>query len=131
MPEENVELVLAAYKWGDRHQSLARNRWHPDGEYVNSREDPDHATFRGLDAIEGLFASWIEAYPDVRIIPVEAREHGDRVFLWVRFNGHVADSDVPLQMELAHVITIEDGRMRRLEEYMDRAEALSVAGLGE
>jgi ketosteroid isomerase-like protein len=32
-------------------------------------------------------------------------------------------------MEMAQVCTIEDGTIRRIEEYMDRGEALDAAGL--
>jgi ketosteroid isomerase-like protein len=32
-------------------------------------------------------------------------------------------------MEMAHVITLEDGRVRRLVEYFDREEGLKAAGL--
>ena len=131
MSQESIDFVLAAYEWANREQRVARDFWHPDGEYINSREDPDHATYRGIEAIEKLFASWIEAYPDVQIHPVETRANGDRVFVWVRFAGHGAESGMPLQMELAHVITLEDGRVRRLEEYMDRREALEAVGLAE
>ena len=131
MSQENVDFVLASYEWGDREQRLAIDWWHADGEYVNSREDPDHATYRGIDAIEKLFASWIEAYPDVRMRPLEAKANGERVFVWVRFSGHGAASGMPLEMEMAHVITLQDGRIRRLVECMDRAEALEAVGLAE
>jgi ketosteroid isomerase-like protein len=131
MSQENVEFVLAAYEWGNRERRLARAWWHPDGEYVNAREDPDHATHRGVEAIDKLFTSWIDAYPDVQVEPLEARAGGDRVFVWVRFSGHGAESGILLEMELAHVIAIEDGKIKRLEEYFDRAEALEAVGLPE
>jgi ketosteroid isomerase-like protein len=131
MSQENVEIVLAAYEWGNRERRLARDWWHADGEYVNSREDPDHATYQGIEAIEKLFASWIAAYPDLQVHPIEARTNGNRVLVWVRFSGHGAESGLPLDMELAHVITLEDGKVKRLEEYLDRAEALQAVGLRE
>jgi ketosteroid isomerase-like protein len=34
-------------------------------------------------------------------------------------------------MELAHVLTVRDGKTARLVEYPDRAEALEAAGLAE
>ena len=34
-------------------------------------------------------------------------------------------------MELAHVLTLEEGRVRRLDEFMDRTEGLEAAGLSE
>ena len=130
-PQEIVDFVLASYERGNRAQQLDVDSWHPDGEYVNAREDPDHATYRGVDAIQKLFASWIEAYPDVRVHPISARANGQRVFVWVRFSGHGAASGMPLDMEMAHVITLEDGRIRRLQEYCDRAEALAAVGVAE
>lgn len=134
MPQENVDFVLASYEWGNRERAagrrgFARDWWHEDGEYVNSRQDPDHAVYRGIAAIEALFDSWIAAYPDVEAHPLEARASGDRVFAWVRFTGHSAAGAMPLEMEMAHVVTLEDGRIRRLEEYFDRTEALAAAGL--
>ena len=67
----------------------------------------------------------------MQVQPVEARANGDRVFLWVRFSGHGAESGAPLDMELAHVITMQHGKMRRMEEYLGRAEALEAVGLRE
>jgi ketosteroid isomerase-like protein len=127
--DENVRFVLATYEWGNRERKFARDSWHDDGEWINSREDPGHAIHRGTLAIEKLFASWMEAYPDVRVDPVEAQASGSRVFVWVRFSGQGAGSGISLDMEIAHVLTVEDGRIRRLEEYSDRTEALNAAGL--
>jgi ketosteroid isomerase-like protein len=53
------------------------------------------------------------------------------VFLWVRFSGHGGESGLPMEMELAHVITMHDGKAERLVEYFDRAEGLAAAGLSE
>jgi ketosteroid isomerase-like protein len=36
-----------------------------------------------------------------------------------------------MEMELAQVITIEDGKTRRLQEFFDRDEALRAAGLAD
>jgi uncharacterized protein len=91
--------------------------------------DPDAATHQGIQAIRRQFARWHEAYPDLRVEPLDARANGDRVFLWVRFVGHGAASGLPLEMELAHVYTLRDGRAARCVEYFDRAEALEAVGL--
>jgi ketosteroid isomerase-like protein len=42
----------------------------------------------------------------------------------VRFAGHGAGSGGPMEMELAHVWTFRDGRVIRVVEYFDLAEAL-------
>ena len=130
MAEENVEIVVNAYarfNAGERVPELWF--WHEDAEYHAAREDPDSAVHRGIDAIRRQVASWFEAYPDLRVEVLEARANGDMVLLWVRFVGHGAASGIPLEMELAHLYTMRDGRAARVVEYMDRGEALRAAGM--
>ena len=103
--------------------------WHEHGESHASAEDPDSAVHRGIEAVRAQFAAWLDAYPDLRVEPLEARANGDVVFAWVRFTGHGAGSGVPVEMELAQVWTMRDGRAERVVEYFDRAEGLAAAGL--
>jgi ketosteroid isomerase-like protein len=128
----NVENVIAAYERfnsGDRVPSL--DYWHEDGTYAASSEDPDSAVHRGWAAIRQQFANWAEAYPDLKVEPLEIRENGDMIFAWVRFSGHGESSGLPIDMELAHVSEMRDGKVVHLVEYMDRAEGLAAAGLTE
>lgn len=105
--------------------------WHKDAEYHTAPEDPDAALHRGAEAIGHLFASWREAYPDLRVEVHETKAHRNRVFAWIRFVGRGAASRIPLQMELAQVYTLRQGKAARVVEYMDRTEALRAAGLTE
>jgi ketosteroid isomerase-like protein len=132
MSREEVQRLLAAYarfNAGERDPSL--EDWHEDAEYVASSEDPDADVHRGIDAIREQFARWVEAYPDLRVEPLEAKGNGDRIFVWVRFVGHGAASGLPIDMELAHVCTVRDAKTVRLVEYSDRHEALRAVGLAE
>jgi ketosteroid isomerase-like protein len=130
MSQENVDLVREGYEWFNREKEPPPT-WLADGEYINAPEDPDHAVHRGIDAIRRHIRSWFDAYPDLRVEPREIRANGDLVFVWTRFTGHGAESGVAMEMELAHVVTIEHGRTRRLQEYFNRAEALKAVGLTE
>jgi ketosteroid isomerase-like protein len=128
----NVEFVLdgyARFNAGERVPEL----WFftPDAEYHAAREDPDSAIHRGLDAVRRQYARWVESYPDLTVTPLEAKGNGDKVFLWVRFSGHGGGSGAPVEMEIAHLLTMRDGRAARIVEYFDRAEALKAAGLSE
>jgi ketosteroid isomerase-like protein len=129
--QENVEIVLAAYARFNAGERTPEGLgiWDEGGEYHPAREDPDFAVHRGIDALRRHYASWVDAYPDLRLEPVEARERGDIVFLWVRASGRARASGVPLGMQLAHVITMRDSKVTRLQVYTDRVEALHAAGL--
>src|SRR5262245_5124639 len=132
MSEENVRFVLdgyARFNAGERVPEL----WFftQDAEYHAAREDPDSAVHRGIDAVRRQYARWVDVYPDLTVEPVEAKGHGDKVFLWVRFSGRGEESGVPVELELAHVLTMRDGKASRIVEYLDRAEALEAAGLQE
>lgn len=132
MSEENIKFVRDGYARFNAGEKTAELWfWHPDAEYHAAREDPDSDVHRGIDAIRRQFASWLEAYPDLNIEVLEAEGSGDQVFLWVRFVGHGAASGIPLEMELAHVYTIRDGRAARVVEHMDREEARKATGLSD
>jgi ketosteroid isomerase-like protein len=132
MSQEKVKFVLdgyARFNAGERVPEL----WFftPDAEYHAAREDPDAAVHRGIDAVRRQYARWVDAYPDLTVEPLEAKGSGDKVFLWVRFSGHGEGSGVVVEMEIAHVLTMRDGKAARIAEYFDRAEALEAAGLRE
>ena len=103
--------------------------WHPEAKWVPDSRDPEPAPYLGPEAIAGVFRSWVEAYPDLRVDPLEMGSTGERVFVWVRFSGHGAGSGVTIDMERAIVYTVKQGKVRRVEEYFDRAQALEAAGL--
>jgi ketosteroid isomerase-like protein len=125
--EDWVRTQYDRFNGGERLPSA--NAWHADGVYVNSSDDPDPGTHDGLDAITKQFQTWIDAYPDLRVDPLEILVNGDRVLVWARWSGHGAGSGIPIEMEMAQVVTIDNGKIRRIEEYADRAEALQAAGL--
>jgi ketosteroid isomerase-like protein len=128
----DTERLLAAYarfNAGDKEPSL--DYWHEDAEYVASSDDPDSDTHRGIAAIREQFARWVEAYPDLRVEPLEVKSNGDMIFVWVRFAGHGAASGLPIEMELAHVHTVREGKTIRLAEYTDGRDGLNAVGLAE
>src|SRR5438552_18707502 len=119
LEQENVRVVLEGLarfnadegdlEWRLRTLPEAMAKyWQPDAEYHTDSRDPDSAIHRGIDAVTRHLANWFEAYPDLKVEPVEAKANGDKVFVWLRFSGRGARSKVPSEMELAHVITMRD-----------------------
>ena len=81
MSQHNIDFLRDGYARFNAGEKTAELWfWLPDAEYHVAREDPDSAVHRGIDAIRGQFASWIDAYPDLRIEILEAKDSGDQVF---------------------------------------------------
>jgi len=132
MSQANVELVRSAF---ERFNSGQRDPdpalWDAQVEYVPDPRDPEPATHHGIAAVARVFRSWVDAYPDLRVEPVEIRANGNRVFAWVHFSGHGAESGLAINMERAQVFTLEHSQVVRAEEYFERTEGLHAAGLPE
>ena len=81
--QENVEeLIRAVYESLNLERGGSTEAlWHADGEFVNARDDPDHATYRGVGAIKAQVEAWFDAFPDLRVQPIEIRANGDRAFV--------------------------------------------------
>ena len=141
MSEENVEESVrrgyarfngAEREPADEKELASLDVWHLDGVYVNSANDPDPTVNRGIEAVRQQVGQWVVAYPDLQVEPLEIQSNGNRAFVWVRFSGHGAASGVPIDMEMAHVLTIDEGgKTLRLEEYPERADGLEAAGISE
>jgi ketosteroid isomerase-like protein len=132
MSEDIEVFVRSLYdRFNGGERLPADDVWHTDGVYVSSSDDPDPDTYVGLEAVTRGVEAWVEAYPDLRVDPREVLVSGDRVLVWGHWSGHGAGSGVPIEMEMAQVFTIEGGKIRRIEEYMDRADALKAVGLQE
>jgi ketosteroid isomerase-like protein len=139
MSQENVEEIVrrgyarfngAEREPPDEKELASLDVWHPDGVYVNDARDPDAGIHRGIEAVRQQVGQWVEAYPDLQVEPLEIQTNGNRAFVWVRFSGHGAASGVPIDMEMAHVVTIDEGgKTLRIEEYPERADGLEAAGL--
>jgi ketosteroid isomerase-like protein len=130
MSQENVELVRAWIEAFNRRDGDAIAQLeHPAIEWRTSAEDPDATTNRGQEAVQRYLDGWIDAFPDLHIEATECFAVGShRVFTTNRFTGHSA-SGVPMDFLLTTVTTYEEGRIVRVAEYFDRAEALEAVEL--
>jgi ketosteroid isomerase-like protein len=141
MSEENLEdLIRRGYAAlnqamgepsGEELRAFFEEFWHSDGVYVNPPDAPEPGEHVGTDAVWRQIRRWVEPYPDLQIEPLEILTSGDAAFVRVRFSGHGTGSDVPIAMEVANVITVEDDKIRRNVAYTDREAALEAAGLSE
>jgi ketosteroid isomerase-like protein len=128
MSEQNVEVVRAGYEAFNRrdfeaalalgHESIT---WRP----VFSVET---YVLKGKQEILAAWKSQTEAL-DVEIDVSEVTPLDEtRVLAVGTWRGRGSGSGAPFERTAAQVFTVEDGRIRSVESYGSRADALEAAG---
>lgn len=133
MSQENVELVMRAGEF------LERGDWHEETDLFDPNVEL-HGTVGGLE--EGKILRGLteigraleiendEVWEDHRIEPQEFVDAGDRVVVLQR-EYQRSKSGTELVIDTATIVDLRDGRIVRIQGYMDPAAALEAAGLSE
>ena len=152
MSQENVELVRGMYaelddtykRADDLHRAHetgdfgefaaeADRTLHEDVVLVTPPESPfpEAATgeWRGRREFLRFVFAQTEAFDEMFIEAFEFIDAGDKVVVPLRFGGRARHSGLEVDFRVVHVLTVEDDRVKRLEMYMSRAEALEAVGL--
>jgi ketosteroid isomerase-like protein len=77
-----------------------------------------------------LVQSWLDAFDEFRVEPLEVIEEGDKLVAAVRQSGRGRGSGVDIAVEIAHVWTVRDGQAIRLESYPNVEAAREASGGG-
>jgi hypothetical protein len=132
MSEENVENVrrgIDAWNRGDLDEWLAG--FAPKAELHTTGRFPDQGVYRGRAGLERYWSEIHEAAEEMSVTVTDMRAIGDKVFQAVTARGRGKRSGVPIEQPIWFVTTLRDGLAVRVENYVDRAEALEAAGLQE
>jgi ketosteroid isomerase-like protein len=136
MSRENVELVRRAYQAFNEGgvEAVIGDYWRPEIIWDASPTGiPGLGVYRGYDEVRTFFDDWFGAFPfDEWEAEVEQLiDAGDRVVAMVTQRGRGRASGAAAALEMGQVITLRDGEVVRIDVYLDRAQALEAAGLGE
>jgi ketosteroid isomerase-like protein len=130
--ERNVEIVresFEAFGRGDFNAAFAS--YDPAVEWQTADDEPDSRVYRGLPELRGFVAHLADPWTD-RFGPAIQFEDfidcGDWVVVpWSAvLHGHGSGIEMPVSETYA--VLVEDGRIRRVEEYRTVEEALEAAG---
>jgi len=141
MSEENVEIVrgyidaVNAFMRGELSSEAHVEYFDPQCELVwhDQRTYPDTPQhLRGAPEVIAFAEKFRDDWIDVVQEPLELIEAPDsRVVAFIRQSARGRQSDVPIDIHFFEVWTIREGRVRRLEYFRHRADALEAAGLSE
>jgi ketosteroid isomerase-like protein len=133
MSEENVELARQYFeRLNAEGPHGARDMRHPGIELVDPPNFPDVGRHVGEAAVWERVEGFVELGWDGQFRVEEYINAGDEVMVvWRAMGQSVHGGGVPLDMTLVHVLLFENGKIRRIRQYLSRAEALEAAGLSE
>jgi ketosteroid isomerase-like protein len=138
MSQENVEvvrgLVEAFNETGDREAAYAL--LDPEVEFEvewrSGRDAADFRIYRGLDEVRAMIEELLTPFESIRYVIHEYADAGDDVVAILEFLARPKGSSAEVSTgRFAYVYTLRDGRIVRIQDFPDPAEALEAAGLRE
>ena len=134
MSQENVEIVRRIV------EDAVRDRWEesvrqlgPDTELHGTVGGlTEGSVWRGPEQIRKLLEQEdAEAWDERRLEAEEFIDAGDRVVVLLHEFRRGKGSGVEMEADTAVVYEVRDGRVVRIQAYMDRAKALEASGVAE
>jgi ketosteroid isomerase-like protein len=133
MSQENVEIVRRAWEASVRRDNNAAFvLYDPEIEIdLRNEQRVGASVYHGLEGVQKYFRDMLSAFTEMTSEVEEWIDAGDQVIAMVRSYGRGRRSGVPVDMLEAHLWTVRDGKLRRLQAFATKAEALEAAGLSE
>jgi ketosteroid isomerase-like protein len=141
MSQENVEVVRRGYAAYNAALSAPNPREalravlerfnDPEVEWEPPPIAVEQQVAHGIDGVMEFFESVLEAFEQVRQVPERFIDCGDQVLVFVRSEARGRIPGLDINEEWAHLVTLRDGKLVRLQQFRDREEALEAAGLRE
>jgi ketosteroid isomerase-like protein len=133
MSQENVELAEAAYRTLNAGGNLdfTFEFLAPDVEFHTAGAFPDlDPVYRGHDGVRKLNEQLSEPWEQFRLEPDRFIDLGDQVLVLSHFHGKGRDG-IEARLPFAHLWTVRDGLVVRMDAFASHAEALDALGLSE
>lgn len=135
MAQEHVALLRRGFEYTAKTGKLSPDTVHPDFVWdtttFSSEGGLNLQRCVGVDEANAWLAEWTGAFENWSLDVERVFEAGDRAVTFVRQRATSRQGGPEVEMPFAQVWTFRDGLIARMEMYLDRSEALAVAGLNE
>ncbi len=144
MSQQNVEMVLGLqpgpsldlarlFRNDDRWATFTETAspfYHSDFETAGTLVGIERSD-AGMEGFRAFWLDWLAPWATYRTEPEEAIDHGERVLVLSRSFGRLEGSTQEIKEAPAAVWTVRDGKIARVDLFLDRAEARKAVGLEE
>ena len=128
-----MDIVRRAYEaWNRGDLETAFEFLDPEAEVSLPSDFPEAGTYRGRAEIRHWVAEQLlPTLEEVRAEPERFLDAGDQVVVFIRYFGRGTASRIEVRGAVvdAHVLTMRDGRVQKLQMYQGTEKALEAAGL--
>jgi ketosteroid isomerase-like protein len=139
MSEENVEIVRRALEilqkvaeHGDPDEWFDSEILSGDIEWIPTSSFPGPKSYRGRDGVVEYMRTWSEEFESWSLeIERLIDAPGDRVVALLHQRAIGKGSGAPVEMHLAAIHDLEGGRVTRIQNFINPADALDAAGVTE
>jgi uncharacterized protein len=122
--------VKSAYEaFGRGDMDALEKLLHPDIEWRTTPEVPFLGTYKGLEEFQRGMNEWTESFDDLTTEVEEMIDAGEHALVFHRMHGRGRDSGAEVDLAIWQVVSVRDGKLARMHDFMDRAEALAAAQL--
>ena len=130
MSEENVELIRRYFEeWNRSGGEGTVDFRHPEIEIHDPPNFPDADRYVGEDVVRERVEVYLEAGWDGIFRELEFFDAGDEVVVSMRVTGRSPIGGVPLDVKATQLFLVEDGKIRRIRQFLSHEEGMEAAGL--
>jgi ketosteroid isomerase-like protein len=101
----------------------------PDFEWRGFAASYEGGSYQGREGVERAVAETRATWEEIRALPEEFRDLGDRVLVLGRVQARGTNSGAQVDAPLASVLDFRGDRICRIRSYLDHAEGIRAAGL--
>jgi ketosteroid isomerase-like protein len=127
MSRENIDAVRSLLTASD--PAAGEEFSNPEIEWVIAREHPEARTLAGREAIAAYLQEWQAALPGMTFVADRVLDGREAVVAVGTVRGTGAESGADVEVPIAFLCRLTDGKVVRVEEYLDPKEALELAGI--
>lgn len=131
MSQENVEVVRRAYERFSATGRFDAEVATPDlvWDMSNFHGWPEQQVYEGPGGAQAFLRDWAGAWDDWELEVGALYDAGEKVVAILRQRGRSKVGGIPVEMSLAQVWTMHDGKQARSDMYSDPEEALRAVGI--
>jgi ketosteroid isomerase-like protein len=106
-----------------------RSDVHPDVELHEWPQARGARTYHGWDAVREGIDGWFEAWEWITVELIDMVEAGERILFSLHQRAKGKGSEIELEITSFNVYTFRDGKLIRMELFIEREPAVEAAGL--